>query len=461
MQDSKSGKTPKNEELEDTDNLPIDLHILNSILAFDLHSKEEKLKLLECTINRILETIDKYYDKQGAFSADRNDKKREIFAMLSGHNLLYEKDSVFYSAFLHELARNYFRCIHGNKVTIDGLIEFSAVVQVDDCIERIGEFCNLDDCKNGTLESEFYRRLVSTLENEIQNSTIKPNQVNWYLKLLKGCKGSDEFFMHNKKELLKVSDDILTSLEIMGDEYREDKEVIEIVENRMGELAEQLIMKCGIPFANDNVKEWVEILLREVAKNEKTSVSKLKWRGGGNYSNVFLLGEKVIKIGKENAQFSIPRNMRRFIQPVVRMEIDDLHFEVTQKVLPVKEEEVTEEERYSIYKELRDAGLCWIDSGVKNLGRLLKPNEIYVDSIKETGGKPKRSFGPNVGISKDEDVEVLGAGELVIIDLDYIYPYSYLEKKNMLNGGILKKFSDRYEEEKKKEEKNEIEENRE
>ena len=36
-------------------------------------------------------------------------------------------------------------------------------------------------------------------------------------------------------------------------------------------------------------------------------------------------------------------------------------------------------------------------------------------------GKIKHVHGPNIGFPEEEELEVLKAGELVIIDLDYIY----------------------------------------
>lgn len=101
--------------------------------------------------------------------------------------------------------------------------------------------------------------------------------------------------------------------------------------------------------------------------------------------------------------------------------------------------EVSEEELYSLYKEVRDRGIILADIKLDNVGRLLKDNNRYWN--KELG-KSKRA----VGYIEDEDFstndEVLKAGELVIIDSDYIYYENdpYIE----WGDSLAAKFEDRY-----------------
>ncbi len=444
---------PKSVEESSKENLgSIDVNMSIIVRALGLLSKEDRIEFLEYTIKNTFEAIDRYYDKYAVSCFNGDDKKIGFLSALSMHNLTYEVDSVFCSKFLLELAHNYFKYLRENEATIDGLIEFSNIMQVNNCLEKLGEMYASGLHKDEALGNDFFTKIIESLEMNLQEGTLNPNYVNSYLKLLKAfSNGENSVLTRNKVALIEKTADIVEALDIMGDETRTEPEIIEKVESRIGDLAEQLVVKCDVSFVNDNVREWVETLLRGIEKNEKTNLTQLRQIGAGAYSNVFSLGEKVIKIGHKNKQFELPRNFRRFLQPIVRMETDGLHFEVSEKVLPVKEEDVTEEELYKIYKELRDADLYLEDFKATNLGRLIKPNEIYVDAIKETGGRPKRSFGPNIGIKKDEDVEVLGPGELVIIDLDYIYPYSWWDK-NIIKfplDGIMKRFSDRYEREKK------------
>lgn len=379
-----------------------------------------------------------------------------MFSTLANHTLCYKDDLVFYSKFLLELAHNFFKYMRNNEATISNLIDFSKIVPAYDCLERLGLLYSSGLHKDEALGNDFFLKVVDSLERELQEQTLIPENVNLYLRLLNSSPDDKKSVLaKNKGVLIDKTNNIVETLDVMGDEYRNDPEIVLRVENRIKDLAEQLISECGIISLNDSIREWIEILLKGIEKNEKANLADLRLIGNGSYSKAFQLGEKVIKIGQNNKVFELPKNSKRLLQPIVRMEIDDSHFEITERVIPIKKGDITEEELYNVYRDLRDDGLCLVDFKPDNFGRLIKPNEIYVDAIKETGGKPKRSFGPNIGIKKDEDVEVLGPGELVLLDLDYIYSYSYWKaekkKSSFFCNELLERFDDRYEREKKAE----------
>jgi hypothetical protein len=84
-------------------------------------------------------------------------------------------------------------------------------------------------------------------------------------------------------------------------------------------------------------------------------------------------------------------------------------------------EEEIEEELFKVYASLREDGIVWKDIKKENVGRLLKKNSsnFYHDSAKIDEVKIPDELRGMRGRSQD-DREMLQAGELVIIDRDYL-----------------------------------------
>ena len=91
-------------------------------------------------------------------------------------------------------------------------------------------------------------------------------------------------------------------------------------------------------------------------------------------------------------------------------------FEVTSYVdINFSEEERDEEKLYEIYKELRDSGIVWLDAKWSNVGKLLNEN-------KTTWKGKEVEVAPNsVGFSEAYKGDPLKKGELVVIDLDFLF----------------------------------------
>lgn len=125
----------------------------------------------------------------------------------------------------------------------------------------------------------------------------------------------------------------------------------------------------------------------------------------------------------------------------------------------------TKEEVYEIYKELRDDGFIWTDAKASNIGRLRRQNKRYSNYIGEINEQGEVSWGSQeyagtgAGIEKQNDKQdVLGAGEFVIIDLDYIWKEDSDEIRWPIGGSFSREFERRYQEEKsrKNKEKEEV-----
>lgn len=178
---------------------------------------------------------------------------------------------------------------------------------------------------------------------------------------------------------------------------------------------------------NDEDVYMLKIIFEEVLKNENKRVSEIKLNEGA-FSKVFIIGDKVIKIGIRNT--FVIKNNKRFLKPLLRKMFaingSDICVEITERV--IVDETITEEELYEVYKELRDKGIYWGDCHKGNVGRLIKDNKIYFN-------EPIYFSDENCGyIKTDESNIVLKSGEIVIIDNDYTYeesiPTSYLLSTN-------------------------------
>ena len=100
---------------------------------------------------------------------------------------------------------------------------------------------------------------------------------------------------------------------------------------------------------------------------------------------------------------------------------------------------VSYENLYQIFKEIREMGFVWLDCRLNNIGRLMKDTKI---SIKDA--------------ENNEKEEILKAGTIVILDDDYIYTYEEYKKldireneklSNIYNYKLFQSLEERYQNE--------------
>ena len=140
----------------------------------------------------------------------------------------------------------------------------------------------------------------------------------------------------------------------------------------------------------------------------------IKKLNGGNYSNVIEIGDKILKIGSERMRFNIPNN-EHILVPIIRKDLSIISdipmvIEVSEKV--DTKVNLTDDELYQIYKDLRINGIIWTDVKNDNLGRLLKDNIVHYDNVL-LDNEAKGIEGTST--------KTLKKGEYVIIDTDFIY----------------------------------------
>lgn len=193
----------------------------------------------------------------------------------------------------------------------------------------------------------------------------------------------------------------------------------------------------------DTLLEVVYKLISELASKSNVPLSSIKEIGSGSYSSVFLIGDKVLKIGRPRATYNIP-NDKLLLQPLIRINLGD--YSNIDGVIEVVNQVDTNvnlsfDEMYQIYKELRKRGLVFTDVRSSNFGRLLKDNTFNTD-IPLNGDMTTR------GITGSND-DVLKKGDIVVLDSDYIFTEEeYYDKNTKIKGNDNnKEYEKRYQEE--------------
>lgn len=195
---------------------------------------------------------------------------------------------------------------------------------------------------------------------------------------------------------------------------------------------------------DDDMLHLLEKLIEEILEHENKDWIDIEYIKSGAYSHVYKIGSKILKIGEERATYRIPYD-KRILQPLIRLNLSDLS-KTNKGTIEVSEEvdtniDLTDEELYILYKELRERGIILADLKSQNLGRLLKDNKKYWNKSLSAS---KIALGYIDDASREE--EILKQGEIVIIDTDYIF---YEDDPNLEWGnGISNRLEKRYIQEK-------------
>lgn len=164
----------------------------------------------------------------------------------------------------------------------------------------------------------------------------------------------------------------------------------------------------------EKIFDTIKTIIYELLSNEEKQYSDIEYLGQGGTSFVVSIGDKVLKLGQQRKYFKIDNN-KRFLKPLLRTEIKKVDSEEILGCVEITERvdtnNITEKDVYELYKELRTEGYYWGDCKVQNVGRLIKRNQIYFSDLNPTMGAVNY---------KNYCSEELQAGELVILDNDYI-----------------------------------------
>ena len=164
----------------------------------------------------------------------------------------------------------------------------------------------------------------------------------------------------------------------------------------------------------DNVIDVTVKLVDEILEHENLSYGDIRQLNSGGYSDVILIGSKVLKAGRKREAYVIPNN-QYLLKPYIRVNLEDISdvsgtIEVVEKV----NTDVSDIDLYSFYKELRKKGIVCMDIKSINLGILLKDNTFHWN----------KQLGRDVsvrGFIGDDNFSPLSKGDPVILDSDHIY----------------------------------------
>ena len=192
--------------------------------------------------------------------------------------------------------------------------------------------------------------------------------------------------------------------------------------------------------SDPTIKSVIKLVIRDVISNEGVKLSSVTYSEGG-YSRALFIGDKVLKIGKRATTY-FPNNPY-IIAPLLRRELkhnlESCFIEVTERV--DTNINVSTSDLYELYKNMRDLGLVWTDIKGENVGRLKSDNIIHWN----------RELSPSDNVLTFSDKrgdKVLHAGDLVLLDADFIFSEDDSNIDYTDNKAIVNEFEKRYQSEK-------------
>ena len=163
------------------------------------------------------------------------------------------------------------------------------------------------------------------------------------------------------------------------------------------------------------LKEILHLIIKEIAENEKVQINSLEYLDCGEFSCVYKLGDKIIKIGQNRLTKTFPNNPY-IIKPLLRKSFEigenvSIFIEVCENI---KTNCCSDEDVYIMYKKFRDLGLIWMDPKKTNIGILLKDNIIHWN-------KNLNPCDEALMLDTYRGTEELKAGDMVLCDADCIH----------------------------------------
>ena len=239
----------------------------------------------------------------------------------------------------------------------------------------------------------------------------------------------------------------------LREKVKDDKKTLEILKSYIDNNPDKVVSSIidtsrKINSKDDTIREVIKLIILDVAKNEKANLSDIELKSGG-FSTVIIIKDKVIKIG-ELRSTKVFANNPYIIKPLLRKTLttndgNECFVEVTERVEPLNSyTNETSDKIYEIYKGLRKLGLEWTDVNTRNVGILLKDNEVHWNGDLALNDERLELF-------KSRSEKVLKKGDLVILDADFIYDindnnikypdsYMYLDFKRRYEDENFKRF---------------------
>ena len=273
---------------------------------------------------------------------------------------------------------------------------------------------------------------------------ISENNTENFWTYFVSIKGKNETIDSLINDRLKSSDNIFAKALIHNFLLKKEKENLEWCpsKNSGNQIPEQTKRELAIT---------LRYLIKELLDETNSNYTDIQFLGEGTFSEVYQIGNKVLKIGQELNQYKIP-NHRRLLQPLARANytLEDGRILSCFQVTPIvdtyfSKEEKSNEKLYEIYNELRNDGIIWLDAKWENLGKLLEDNlTIWRGKIVEINPK-------SVGFDKKYEGRTLKEGDIVVTDLDMLYREENPNIPWIKMSDKSKEFEERYLRNKKRE----------
>ncbi len=228
----------------------------------------------------------------------------------------------------------------------------------------------------------------------------------------------NEHFMEIIKKYPRESVFTLASLPSFVD-YSHKPELDSFLETNKEEYIFYLLGKqLSYIYTKEQLKELfsvISLLTDDILNEEGLSYIDIKRLPQGAYSDVIEIGSKVIKVGGKRFCYHVP-NCPYLLQPLIRVNLEDISsirgtVEVEEKV--DMDLNISTSEVYSLYEKLRQYGIIWLDAKERNVGRLLKDNNLYYHQQLALSMESRGLHGCNE--------TVLSKGECVVVDLDHLF----------------------------------------
>ena len=160
---------------------------------------------------------------------------------------------------------------------------------------------------------------------------------------------------------------------------------------------------------------FVDKVIKELLEENNMVYTDIKFCGEGAFSSVYIIKDKVIKIGRQRYTYEIP-NSKHIIQPFFRyqflyQEKPYLTVELTQLV---DTKNIDKKSLFKLFCDLRNEGLFWNDPKIDNVGILKKDNFLTYNNECIFIDQKANGFTSNIE-------EYNQRGSFVIIDTDHIY----------------------------------------
>ena len=314
--------------------------------------------------------------------------------------------------------------------------------------EKLYDASTLDKLIRMQLDNKKYAYIFNKLnrkqrKNFIQLCLINKSNIRYDLLIL--TKEEKNIIRSEVQDVLSYYKHLFYLKEL----FKDDKETLSKIGQYINKNGDRIIDEMISPLYNEDEDKieghkYIKMIVDDILKNEKANYNNVNKLKSGGFSCVYSIKDKVIKLGSNGRVTASFPNNPYIIKPILRkvFELDgkEIFVEVTQKV-DSNESNITKEDLYKLYTKLRNLKIRWTDVHTRNVGKLIKDNKIYWHN-------DLRPTDESLGLQKYRGTEELKAGELVVLDADFMYDEND-KKIKMASKSFDREFEIRYQRERR------------